>query len=906
MGESEKSTRSVDDFSVIRAAAAVRDPARQVEILGEHIADLPLLPAATFLKTIVGRATADLACGKDFLSLLDLSALTRAAGADRIQRLRKTFRSESQFEELDSLFERLVMIDRDHLDVVKAKVAFMIQLLFLLRDRAEEDGIPQTSYSAVRAVVDVTDSTLGRSNARQSMTVDLGHFGSAYRHILTELLKEADFRTEDNQVYELLLSEPVIRQYAAGGGLLSMDAGDGHTRMSDAVVARMGVNLVKRLSLLARTVTMYPPDHPGIEPMFESLVVSVDELMVEKDQVTISRLGTDILLEDVRIKKKIKALADFATEMEERNLNSITFRKQTGLEELRTFIFLFAQTPQQIKKRGGVKAILEKNGVSHIAVDQFKYGIIADDGAPDGAASSGGDKAVEAAVLTEVMRRMQAGEGVEDISAADLGAALKAVLDGDAETTRDVRKSLAQMLLTLDPDLMERAIFEKGIISEELSWSSARKMIDQLLEELEMPVAEMRGRAVSSLGQLADVAVQRDKETSLAVIIERLSERLWVKEKDLDVCQRIFEVLADLARHLILQGKYRKGYQIARLFQRFIDFAKNLPADRRDVFSRAMAEMAANAVTAVPEEGVITALTNELAGSDTTGQEIAGRLLQILAHDTTVEGLLLMFLDDSRSVRNRAFQTLSNLGERSLGVCCAKLRNLNDKDLFTRDVSSGMLSDHAWYIARNCVDLIAKIGGKSEVDLVRQTADDPDWRIRRESLAALVKLDAKEAIFLARLKLGDKEPDVVEAAIQALGLLQAREHADDLIELLFVERRYRPVVVAALTKIGGAKAESILLAALRFRSRTPAARVFADDFQLRQAAVRALGHVGGRQTLTECDRLLGQWRNPVTRFVRFPVRSLVKWKEFIPAVTEAESRVRYRLASASRPRAEAT
>jgi HEAT repeat protein len=237
------------------------------------------------------------------------------------------------------------------------------------------------------------------------------------------------------------------------------------------------------------------------------------------------------------------------------------------------------------------------------------------------------------------------------------------------------------------------------------------------------------------------------------------------------------------------------------------------------------------------------------------------------------------------------------MGDPALARCSEKIRNLNDKDLFDRDPSSGVLSDSAWYIARNCIDVIGKLGGLAEVDLLKSTADDPDFRIRREALSNVGKMDAKEGVFLARLKLNDKEPEVVETAVNVMGNLQARDHADDLIELLFVESRYRSAVIQALAKIGGEKAESLLLAALRFGGTKPAARVFEEDFELRKAAVKALGQIGGKRTKEAFERFLASWENPVTRLAKFPFRSQIHGKQLAEVVGEAMARLRYRMQS---------
>lgn len=899
MSSETKTTEGLSSATVARAIAQAKEASKQSQILGDALSELALLPAAALIRDITAAATVDLAQAKAFLSLLDIAALTRLLGQERIDKLRQTFRTEPQFDRLDQLFEATAGIDKSNLQVVKARVAFMLQILYLLGDRAEEEGMPQSGYDASRSVADVIESVKRAPDAKKIMRIDLEDFGVGHRHLLVEILKEADFRSEDNRIFEMVLSEPVIRQYADGSALVSTDGGDAQTRMSDAIISRIGENLIKRLSLLVRTVSMYPSDHPGITPMIESISKTLSSLTMEKERFTISRLGTDMLFEDVRIKKKTRSLTEFAAEMEERNLSSITFMIHTTVEEIRAFIFLFALNPQQVRKKGGVKKILEDKGVKHIQVDQFKYGIIADDGTVAGESGGGGggpsDKSVETAVLTEVITRMKTGQSLTDISAMELGDSLLKVLSDDPSATRGLRRSLAQLLLLLDPDLMDRAIFDKGIISEELSWASARKMVEVLIPDLEVDDAEMRRSAAVNLGQLAQVAVKRNKETTLSLIIDRLCDRLWVRERDPDVSQTMFEVLALLTGSLIEECKLKRANSIVLVFRRFIDYSKNLPPDRRDLVSRSMAEMAENALRSVAMESVVEALAGELSGDDAKQQELSGRIFQTIPYGAGIDGLLNMFLNPSRSVRNRAFNTLNNMGGRILFVCSEKLRNLSDQERFGRDASGEMLEDNAYFIVRNCIDLVARLGGPEHLEVLRHNAEDPDFRVRREVVNELPRLNASEAVFLARQKLNDPEPEVVECAVNVLGNLQAREHIDDLLEVLFVDSQHRQTVIKALAQIGGEKAESILLASLAFRGKTPAARVFAEDFQLRLAAVKALGRVGREKTDRELIRFTAVWQNPLRRLINIPLRSMIQKRELLAAVQDAQDRVRYRL-----------
>ncbi len=876
---------------VIQSLGGASEPQKQAEILYGALSKVSVRQAADYCYDIAEKSLDDLGYAKALLVLLDAPLLNKVFGKKLLGQISFTLKGNDKYTRLADVLERSGALDARTVKVLKAKAAMMFQLLYLVMDRIKDEGLPVLKITALEVVQRViSDENLSGNKLR----VDLNQFGRAYWNLFVEQLKEADFRSTDNVNYEMLLNDSLIDQYETGSILVSSGAGGaGDARLSDAVLARLGSNIIKRLNLLLRTIQMYQSaDHPSVSGALESLLSTVEAALQGRESLTLTRLGGDLLIEDVKIKKKDKFITDFIQALEVRNVNSLSLKKGLSLEEVRAFLMLFAETEAQIKSKGGVKKILDAKGVSHVLVDQFKYGIIADDAQEETQAMATDDRMLENIVFTEIVAKIRKGD-LGDMNASEIGTAFKELISGSFRQDKNARKSLAQMILALDPELAEQAIFSKAGIRDEMSWTTARKMIDQLLADLDKGGLEERVHTLDNLEKMGELAITKNKETSLVQIIDRLTEKLRGRERDVDVLSKIFEVMASLARHLILNGKYAHALKLLRNVYNLRLYCENLPAEKKDDYSRAVSELVTTTLLTVSTNETVQALVRELEGETMATVDNAMKILETLGTEAVINGLLDAFKSPSRSLRNRCFQVLGAIGEGSLSICTWKLKNIKDPTQFSRTSENGPMIDESYYVARNCIDLVAKLGGEREVQLIREISDDRDPRVRREAITAMAKLNPTETVILAKMRLHDEDKEVVEGAIAALGQLGTEEHVRELIDLFYAEPSLRLTIINALGRIGGAEAEKLLLPAAAYRYGGNLGRIYRENDELRSAALRALGVAGREQARTALRRFIRRGSNMLFRVFFVPMR--FRRKEMLKVAGDALSRIELRM-----------
>jgi len=846
--------QALDLRRVVSSIVTTNEPDKQAEILNKAFESLSVRQATEYWYEIANRSLDDLGYAKAFLLFLDVPLLNKVFGNKTVGQLQFTLKSSDKYKDLLNLFNKASGLDGRKVKVVKAKAAMVFQLIYLVKGSVQEEGLPALQVRAPQLAQRILDEP---EFAQKSLQINLNDFGRAYWNLMIEHLKEADFTTRDEQVYMVQLSDSLVNQYSSGSILTSSALGGvGESRLSDRVLARLGTNIIKRLNLLLRTTQMYQTtEHPSVTQALDAMLNTVSEAMTGREALSISRTGSDLLIEDIKIKRKDKFLLDFAEALEQRNVNSLTLKQGITIEEIRALLMLFATPEAQIKKQGGVKAVLDKKGVSHVIVDQFTYGILGEEEAEDAENVGIDEKMLVNVVFGKVLESLQ-GDQDQKMTPGELGQMIKALLADVLKANKAARRTAAQMIMALDPDVAEMAVFNNEDVREEINWSSARRLVDHLLALVSRGAPDVRITSISDLERMAELAMSRNKETSLNQIIDQLLERLRTKERDMDVVAQLFETFGNMSRFLVLDTKYGQVHKILRIVSNMVNYYKNLPAEKKDELAHAINEMYTTMTVAISTGEVVEALVRELEGSDMETVDVAMKILELLATENVVQELLNSFKNESRSVRNRAFQILSAMGDKALVVCSWKLRHLDDEEHFARESGSGHLTDESFYVARNAIDLVAKVGSKRDMELLRLLSDDKDPRIRAEALTVMSKVDENEGMLLAKMRLSDEDPIVAEAAIGIVGQFGHAEDSPALIELFYKQEKLQLPIINALGRLGGEEAEKLLAGAAHFRYGGKVGKIFHTNMDLRIASLRAMGGIGKETSLNALKHII--------------------------------------------------
>ncbi|MEO7795502.1 MAG: HEAT repeat domain-containing protein, partial [Thermoanaerobaculia bacterium] len=200
----------------------------------------------------------------------------------------------------------------------------------------------------------------------------------------------------------------------------------------------------------------------------------------------------------------------------------------------------------------------------------------------------------------------------------------------------------------------------------------------------------------------------------------------------------------------------------------------------------------------------LTALVLALPDFTEEALDIVPRLLDQLG-PTAVRHLLGALAEtDNRSLRHLLLDLLARLGP-----------------AVVRDATS-LLGDSRWYVVRNVLLLLRRVGDPGSVPAVRKCADHPDLRVRLEAIRNLFAFDKEVPRELLRRALTHRDPRQAEAAMELAGEHGIVEAVEPIVaylrahDLLGSKRAVRLKALRALAAIGDPAA----LAGLeRFRAR---------------------------------------------------------------------------------------
>ena len=187
-------------------------------------------------------------------------------------------------------------------------------------------------------------------------------------------------------------------------------------------------------------------------------------------------------------------------------------------------------------------------------------------------------------------------------------------------------------------------------------------------------------------------------------------------------------------------------------------------------------------------------------------RSLAQRLLDALGGAAAREFLVALAEETDKSRRRRILELLVSFGPSIAGP------------------SREMLGDRRWYVVRNMVVILQRIGDRGALPEVRQCADHPDLRVRLEAIKYLFAHDPEVPRDLLARAIHDPDPKTAEAAVTLSGNYGIREAVEPLLE-----------IVAAWDVLG------------RRRS-------------IRLKALKALGEIADPRALPKIDRFFRDWR----------------------------------------------
>jgi len=877
-------------LELVKALAQAHGDIAQLDILARFIRDVPAQEAAEVLNQLTRDPVISPNHAKAFMSLLDILRLETTPARPNLNNLKEAARKTPDLSNMLTKLQRLKTLDRRNQAILKAKVALILQVLFITSERMEEDGKPKPTFKGT----DILDLAMAApSSEPMLLRLTLNAFPPLAQPYIAEDLQESDFREVSTNLYEFTLSEAMVKRYADGSALVSLTA-EKDAKAAELMIARMGEHIIRRLALLIKEAHMYPIDHPSVQPVIQALHDSIMRFLEHKEKITITRMGSEFLVDDTKIKKKARYITELSSIFEEYNTSSITFFKGLKDEDLKKLAEAFTQPIAHLKRRGGIKGELEYKKIRHIAVDQFRYGLVSDDGEP---VASDSDKALEGLILTEVITRMKEGKDLSGLSPEEFSASFKEILEGKFEASDELRKNLAQMLLGTDPELADTLMTKDAALRDKISWSAAQAILGQMLNDLKSNKRKEVSRAAQSLGQILGMAINRGKETSIRDIVEGTAKALWVNRSNPEVEKYILDLMAYTIQELIASDRIDIADTAIEQLTQFMAFAEEISRSLSQPNIKRMAEAAKRAFESIITERTIEILINQLTSTDSVVSERAAKILGSFKRVETAEAMFKLFLQPDRTTRRLVLRVMISLGEPAKVAALKRIDNINNKDMFPRR-SDGLIEDDKWFELRNAMEIVAQLGTSKERERILKLASDPDPRVRRETLTIGMRINPEASKLIALKHISD-ETDVAKTAIGILGALKNEEDLDLLFYHFQKRADLRETIIQTIGAIGGAKAESFLLAALKFSPYKSVERIFYDSPKLIVFAIKALKQAGSETAIKVLETFLSKYKNPIKRALLMPVKSAIKSDELIIIAQETLNSLKARYGSKS-------
>ena len=139
------------------------------------------------------------------------------------------------------------------------------------------------------------------------------------------------------------------------------------------------LDTINQVQLAIKITSVYPEDHPiTIEIINNSYEALVTHLKT-KSILTLSVNGSKLLVDDIPIESKNNLPANFALDLDQRAIESISFYRGLSPKDYMIFIKAMIQKPKSKSENGGVAATLKNNGVSTIRLNEVKYKKVSED-----------------------------------------------------------------------------------------------------------------------------------------------------------------------------------------------------------------------------------------------------------------------------------------------------------------------------------------------------------------------------------------------------------------------------------------------------------------------------------------------------------------------------------------------
>ncbi|HET6898898.1 MAG TPA: HEAT repeat domain-containing protein [Vicinamibacteria bacterium] len=246
-------------------------------------------------------------------------------------------------------------------------------------------------------------------------------------------------------------------------------------------------------------------------------------------------------------------------------------------------------------------------------------------------------------------------------------------------------------------------------------------------------------------------------DDALAERMAQTSVELFARFAGQDGTTTLLTRIEVLFRSLLASGRLELATTLAEDVRRIGDQAAARPGVRAAT-DEALVRMATSES--------VTAMLDAFTRGGSTSATVARRLLDALGHAGAQGFLLALAGEKDKSRRRRILDLLVSLGP------------------VIAPPAIELLEDDRWYVVRNMIVLLQKVGDATALASIRRAADHHDLRVRLEAIKWLLAYDPEVPRDLLEKAINDPDLKLAEAAIVLAGSYGIKEAADPLLAIV--------------------------------------------------------------------------------------------------------------------------
>jgi hypothetical protein len=748
---------SVDVKRIIETAASAPDTSTRVEEILNKLPDGHGV-VETFVE-LDRNAVASPAHCLAFFTIIDAASF--AGKFVRMSFSQLLTETEPLSSDLVKVWKTIESLSEDKKTNFLARCSLLLEAGCLAWQDARDAGRASGSLSGSSLLVTICG---GEDEGSQILRTESGAWPSGIWKKVEEVLEELDFTREKDKSWKYRIDLDSRSRLVAGANIKAY-VKTGASTLSPLALARLSQNLVTRFSLLLRTISMYPADHPSIQPALDSFIEMLDSFAdSEAGMVALTILGGELMLNNVKVKSRSKSTIALLTHLTERRINSISFHLGLDSENLFTFIELLNRKAPQIRERGGLSEMCRTRGITDINVDEFRYALVARDGKLVSEVVTGAvDSTLEDLIFRELIDRLQKGDSIKDIPTQQLGEALSRILEEASSGSGKYRSMLADFVATLDPTILEKGILVSRELQKTLAWGSLRKIIDKNLEDLDNRNSDYILDALDKLNQLACIGAERGKIHTVMHVTDNVRGLLLQGALLPDSLFASIILLGSVCERLIATGRLTSAAELVSTISDCRLLTVDTPA-HASALRRGLSESFRRIDTPEAADVILQAFME----SDESRYQAAEKITAQVMFRNLGMRLVDLFLERRRDIRARVYSVLRRFGTGYLLMFHNRIDELERGGLSVRDRDTGRFVAQDWYIMRNLVSLLGDLGSERSLPVLERLCDDSDDRVRRQALVSLMKLSEEKALLFASNMIGDPSSDVTAVAVDVL------------------------------------------------------------------------------------------------------------------------------------------